>query len=136
MYGQAVIQIETEIQNSLSKTRNILIVDDEDAICSVLDQLLSNSGNKVKTVNKGTDALDIVKSESFDPVLCDLAMPGISGYEAIEVLNKLEKRPKIGIITGCGENVDTAAEGMNVDFIARKPFDFSELAKQMNSLGF
>jgi len=114
----------------------ILVVDDEDAICSVLDQLLSNSGNKVKTVNKGTDALDIVKSESFDLVLCDLAMPGISGYEVIEVLNKLEKRPKIGIITGWGENVDTAAEGINVDFIARKPFDFSELAKQINGLEF
>ncbi len=118
------------------RSLRILVLDDEEAICAVLDQFITTSGNKVKTVNSGSDALDIVRSESFDLVLCDLAMPDISGYDIIEVLNKLEKRPKIGIITGWGEELNLKKEGMDVDFIARKPFIFSELTKQINDLEY
>ena len=123
-------------QELSERNMRILVVDDEDALCVVLDEFFSRCGNKVKTVNNGSDAINIVKSEEFDLVLCDLAMPDISGHDVIEALNKLEKRPKIGIITGWGEKLKPMEESMNVDFIARKPFNFSELTKQINDLEF
>ena len=123
-------------QELSERNLHILVVDDEDALCVVLDQFFSRCGNTVKTVNNGSDAINIVKSEDFDLVLCDLAMPDISGYDVVEALNKLEKRPKIGIITGCGKKLNSMEESMEVDFIARKPFNFSELTKQINDLGF
>ena len=123
-------------QELSERNMRILVVDDEDALCVVLDEFFSRCGNKVKTVNNGSDAINIVKSEEFDLVLCDLAMPDISGYDVVEALNKLEKRPKIGIITGCGKKLNSMEESMDVDFIARKPFNFSELTKQINDLGF
>ena len=126
-----------EPEQELSKRDlRILVVDDEEALCAILDQFFSMCGNKVKTVNNGSDAIHIVKTEDFDLVLCDLAMPDILGYDVIEVLNKLEKRPKIGIITGWGKKLNPMQECMDVDFIARKPFDFSELTKQINDLEF
>ncbi|HJO55538.1 MAG TPA: ATP-binding protein, partial [Candidatus Scalindua sp.] len=97
----------------------VLVVDDEDALCIVLDQFFPRYGNKVKTVNNGSDALNIVNAEDFDLVLFDLVMPDISGYDVIEVLNKLEKRPRIGIITGWGEKLKPMEEGMDVDFIVK-----------------
>ena len=128
---------DNEPEQELSERNlHILVVDDEDALCVVLDQFFSRCGNTVKTVNNGSDAINIVKSEDFDLVLCDLAMPDISGYDVVEALNKLEKRPKIGIITGCGKKLNSMEESMEVDFIARKPFNFSELTKQINDLGF
>ena len=114
----------------------VLVVDDEDALCIVLDQFFPRYGNKVKTVNNGSDALNIVNAEDFDLVLFDLVMPDISGYDVIEVLNKLEKRPRIGIITGWGEKLKPMEEGMDVDFIVKKPFNFSELREQINGLKF
>jgi hypothetical protein len=50
-------------------------------------------------------------------------------------LNKLEKRPKIGIITGWGEKLKPINDdGLKVDFIINKPFDFSELTGHINDV--
>jgi FixJ family two-component response regulator len=49
-------------------------------------------------------------------------------------MNKLEKRPKVGIITGLGDKLkSTDEEGYEVDFILKKPFKFSELTEQINN---
>ena len=62
-------------------------------------------------------------------------MPDVNGYEVVKMLNKLEKRPKIGIITGWSEQLELFdKEEMKVDFILRKPFKHIELAKQINEL--
>ncbi len=123
-------------QELSEKNLRVLVVNDEDVLCIVLDQFFSRYGNKVKTVNNGAGAIDIVNAEDFDLVLCDLAMSDISGYDVIEAINKLEKSPKIGIITGLGEKLKPMGEGMDVDFIVKKPFNFSELREQINGLKF
>ena len=113
---------------------NILVVDDEEAICKIMDSVLSEQGHKVKTVNNGTEAIDLSKNEHFDLVLCDLVMPKVSGYEVVKALHKLKKVPKIGIITGWGDLNFTEEDGKRVDFIIRKPFDFSVLSKHINDV--
>ena len=111
----------------------ILVVDDEERICNILDKFLSRDGHKVRTVDNGAEAIELAKSEGFDLVLCDLAMPNVYGYDVIKALNRLEKRPKIGIITGWGEKLKSLEEeGMKIDFIVKKPFDFSEIKKHIN----
>jgi len=65
--------------------------------------------------------------------LCDQAMPNVFRYDVKKVLNTLEKRPKIGIKTAWGEELNPIdKEGMKVDYIIRKPFNFSELTKHIN----
>ncbi len=119
------------------KVLRILVVDDVKKICNVLYEFLSESGHKVKTVDKGADAINMVKAEDYDLVLCDLAMPDVSGYDVIKCVNELKKkRPKTGLITGWGETQNTKEVGLNIDFIAKKPFDFSVLTKQINDLEF
>ena len=62
-------------------------------------------------------------------------MPEVFGYDVIKALNELEKRPRIGIITGWGEKLKPLDdEDLRVDFIIKKPFDFSELTKHINEL--
>ncbi len=123
-------------QELSERSLRILVVDDEAAFCNVLDRFLSRGGNKVKTVNNGSDAISIVKIEDFDLVLCDLGMPDVSGFDVIKFINESKKRSKIGIITGWREEQKPIADGMYVDFIVRKPFDFSELTKQIDALAF
>ncbi len=120
-------------QETNKKGLSILVVDDEVAICDMLDKFFSGNGHKVKTVDNGADAINMIKTEYFDLVLCDMAMPNVSGYDVVKVINGLEKRQKIGIITGWDEEFKpVSGDAFKVDFVVKKPFDFSELTKHLN----
>ena len=118
-----------------SKALSILVVDDEVNICEVLNAYLSSGGHRVKTVDNGADAIDITTRERFDLVICDMAMPHVCGYDVVKALNRLDKRPKIGIITGWDvKPKPTDYEDINIDFIIKKPFKFKALTKLINEL--
>jgi CheY-like chemotaxis protein len=113
----------------------ILVVDDEQAVCDFLSEFLSQEGQNIKSAYGGKEAIKLLKSESFDLVLCDLVMPEVGGREVIQKLDTLGKRPKVGLITGWSEELETfSKEDLTVDFIVKKPFEFSELSKQINNV--
>ncbi|GJQ58597.1 MAG: PAS domain-containing sensor histidine kinase [Candidatus Scalindua sp. AMX11] len=118
------------------KARNlrILVVDDEQYICKILNTFLSDEGQNVRCVDNGSEAIKLLKSESFDLVLCDLIMPEVSGYDVIKALKTLDKRPKVFLITGWNDKLEiTISDELNVDSIIKKPFNFSELSGYINS---
>ncbi|WP_162532439.1 hybrid sensor histidine kinase/response regulator [Candidatus Scalindua japonica] len=127
--------IKRQEQEIINKDLHVLIVDDEEPISRILDKFFSRNGNKVKVVNNGADAIELVNREDFNLVLCDIAMPDVFGYDVIKELNRLKKIPKIGIITGWEEKLKPIdEEGLKVDFIIKKPFDFSILEKKINAV--
>ncbi|MCP4254224.1 MAG: PAS domain S-box protein [Candidatus Scalindua sp.] len=135
--GDLVIPITSTSneQDAKCKDLSILVVDDEVNICELLNVYLSNDGHNVKTVDNGADAINITMRERFDLVLCDMAMPQVSGYDVVKALNMLDKIPKIGIITGWdGKPVPIEDKDINIDFILKKPFDFKVLMKHINAL--
>jgi signal transduction histidine kinase/CheY-like chemotaxis protein len=130
-----LIEATDQEQKIKSKDLRILVVDDDEDICDILDKSLSRSGHTVKTVDNGEEALGLIKSEKYDLVLTDMAMPDVSGHKIIKSLNEKEKRPKIGLITGWGKDLKCLdEEGMKVDFIIKKPFKLPELIKHINDL--
>jgi PAS domain S-box-containing protein len=132
---ETVSPITTPKPETKVKKLSILVVDDEEEICNMLDEFLSRSGHKVKAVYSGAGAVELAKRERFDLVLSDLAMPDVFGYDVIKFLNKLDKRPKIGIITGWdGKFKPMNDKEFKVDFIIRKPFELSVLTKHMNDV--
>lgn len=113
----------------------ILVVDNDTRTFRILEEFLCKKGYEVWSAYSGTGAVELLKNEEFGLVLCRYVMPKISGYDVIKILNKLEKRPKIGIITGLGEKLKPIdQEGIKVDFFIKKPFDFSELTKHINDV--
>ena len=68
-------------------------------------------------------------------MLCDWVAPEVYNYDVIQGLNKLKKRPAIGIVT-CweGEIISVKNGDLDVDFIARKPFDLSRLLRQISEV--
>ncbi len=116
-----------------NKNLRILVIDDEEKMCMMINEFFSRSGQIVKTADNGAKAIALARNEDFDLVLCDLAMPEVNGYDVIKAINKVGHRPKIGIITGWNEKLSLLEkENLKVDFVIRKPFNFSELAKQIN----
>jgi len=125
----------TQTQETKMKNLSILIVDDEQYICDFLSEFLSEKGYNVITVCSGNEAISLITRKSFDLVLCDMVMPETSGKVVIKALDILDERPKVGVITGWSSKMGQYNhEGLNADFILTKPFDLSELSKQINAL--
>ena len=113
--------------------KKILVIDDENEICIILEKFFSKRGCDVRSTYSGAEAIVLLKNEEFDLVLTDYVMPKVSGYDVAMFLDTLEKRPKIGILTGASELIGTKErEEMKVSFVMRKPFDFSELERHIN----
>ncbi len=115
----------------------ILVIDDEIEICNVLERFFCKRGYDVRSAYSGTEAIALLKNEEFDLVLSDYVMPEVSGYDVAMFLDTLEKRPKLGIITGSIELINTKEiEEMKVSFVISNPFDFSELTKRIDDTLF
>ncbi len=128
-------ELPVEDQNKKVKGLSILVVDDKKDMRTLLEEFFAKNGHIVKTADSGNRAIEVLKAETFDLVLSDLVMPDVSGHKVVDVLNSLEKRPKIGVMTGWSEKVETKDENeLNVDFIIKKPFNFSVLAGHVNDL--
>ena len=120
-------------QRIRTKDLSVLVVDDNKDMHSFLEAYFVDSGNKAKSVDSGERAIEVLETETFDLVLCDIIMPGISGYDVVAVLNSQEKKPKIGMMTGWSDKIEAKeGNGLNIDFIIKKPFELSVLADHIN----
>lgn len=78
---------------------NILWVDDEIEMLKPHHLFLEERGYTVEKANNGSDALDLVKSRSFDVIFLDENMPGMSGLEVLEVVKELKPELPVVMIT-------------------------------------
>ena len=115
----------------------ILVVEDEDALATLLQYNLEKEGYEVLLASDGEEALVSVDEKLPDLIILDWMLPKISG---IEVCRRLRQRPEsrnvpIIMLTARGEEsdrirgLDTGAD----DYVV-KPVSMSELAAQANSL--
>ncbi len=108
----------------VNKKASILIVDDEQVVCDLLHDELSDRGYLCTTALDGNAALAKLAMQEFDVVLLDIRLPGMSG---MEVLRKalIDHHNTATIMVTAVNDVDTAVEAMKLgasDYIV-KPFD-------------
>ncbi|TAE31995.1 MAG: sigma-54-dependent Fis family transcriptional regulator [Cytophagales bacterium] len=78
----------------------ILIVDDNNDICLLLERFLTKQGYKTASALKGDDGLALVRKDSFDLVICDFKLPDIDGLEMLRRIKVLSPSTAVIIITG------------------------------------
>lgn len=103
----------------------LLIVEDEEAIRRVLVKILKEDDCKyeIEEAEDGLKALDMIKSQDFDLVLCDIKMPKVDGVEVLEKTTKLKPDLPVVMISGHGD-LETAVETMRkgaFDYISKPP---------------
>lgn len=106
----------------------ILIVDDDNDICTVLSRLMKKEGFKPIIVNDGEPALKAVRSTSPDIMLLDMRMPGMDGSEVLSRVKDLDPELPVVIITAHGE-IKGAVEAIKAgahDYLT-KPFDHNDV---------
>ena len=87
-------------QRSAEKAANILVIDDDETICSLFKDTLEGSGHTVTTVNESSEGLELVKNQDYDLVFLDLKMPGMDGAELFRQIRLAKPELPVTIITG------------------------------------
>jgi DNA-binding NtrC family response regulator len=116
----------------MNDPQKILIVDDEPAICSGCNIILSENGYDVETALSGQKGLEKIANTSFDLILLDIRLPDITGIEILKKIDEKKIDTSVIIMTGHG-TVENAVEAMKngaFDFIT-KPFNEKELEKSI-----
>jgi len=106
----------------------ILFVDDQREMLSLVDEYLSCHGYSVTIVDSGLKAFELVKERDFDIVFTDLKMPEFSGLELLTAIKKYRPEIEVIIITGYG-SIESAIETLKLgcyDYL-QKPFKFERL---------
>jgi len=115
---------------------NILVVDDEEDICEILQYNLEKAGYKVKTVLSSEEALSVIPSEKFDLILLDIMMGGISGLKLAQLL-RVDYKSNIPIIFITAlDTEDDILKGFasgGDDYIA-KPFSVNEVVARVGAV--
>ena len=91
----------------------ILIIEDEEAIRRVLTKILKeeNSSYVMFEASDGLLAIEFIKNQDCDLILCDIKMPKMDGLEVLEATKKIKPDIPIVMISGHGD-LETAVETM------------------------
>lgn len=114
----------------------ILVIDDERSIRNTLKEVLEYEKHDVELAEDGLAGLELLKTKSFDIVLCDIKMPQMDGMEVLSKIIEQRYDTQVIMITGHG-TVDHAVEAIKngaYDFI-EKPLDLNRLMITIRNAG-
>lgn len=103
----------------------VLITDDDPGIRGLLATVTLQTGCTVDTAANGFEAMEKLRTRSYDLLLLDLMMPMMSGYDVVDQMKSMEKRPAVIVVTAIHDDEVTTnrLDGSVVSSILRKPFD-------------
>lgn len=107
----------------------VLVVDDEAIVLTVLREALRRGGYRVTTAASAEEAIDLMQKRRFDLVLTDKNLPGASGLDVLRAARGLSPAPAIVLITGYS-SFDSALEAMDIgaqDYIEKPIRDVEDL---------
>jgi two-component system probable response regulator PhcQ len=121
----------------IKPSRRILVVDDEEGVTNALRRSLRREGYEITACNDPKQALVLLKSETFDMVISDHLMPGMTGIELTKILH--DRYPDMMRLMLTGQpDLQMVIEAINHGEVYRfitKPWDDLEL-KVTLSLAF
>ncbi len=111
----------------------VLVVDDEEIIRNSLQRVLKEAGYDVVTAANGQEALDKMSQLKIKLVLLDIKMPGLDGFQVLDLIRKSSNVPVI-MLTAVKE-VTTVRDTLSLgaDDYVRKPFHTRELLARIQA---
>jgi len=117
----------------MAKRADILLVDDEEALCNAASKILVKEGYRVSFVHTAQEGLDKFSTEVVDLLITDLMLPDSDGISVLKRAKEIRPTIEVIVITGHG-TVEKAVEAMRLgayDFI-EKPLDKNQLLKTVS----
>ena len=114
--------------HDISENKRLLIVDDEENMRHMLTAMLKKFGYVVDSAVNGAAALNMISSETYDFILCDIKMPEMDGMAFLQAAGDALKETTVIMMSAYG-NIETAIDAMKngaYDYIS-KPFKSDEV---------
>jgi DNA-binding NtrC family response regulator len=108
----------------------LLIIEDEDTLCLSLQRVLAREGYEVDVADSAESAFKLLEKKSYDLIITDIILPGISGIELLTKYRKQNPSQKVIVITAYA-SLTTAVEAIKAgacDFVI-KPLMHDEMKK-------
>ncbi len=114
---------------------NILLIEDELRVADFVRRGLKAEGWVVEHASDGEAGLDILQDRSFDVIILDLMLPGLSGQHVCQKMRARENRTPVLMLTAL-DSTDERVAGLRLgaDDYLPKPFDFDELIARIEAL--
>ncbi|HVE71556.1 MAG TPA: response regulator [Thermoanaerobaculia bacterium] len=113
-------------------SRSVLIVDDDTAIRRLVALLLRKQSFDIEEASNGLEAIDRIRARHYDAIVLDLMMGPGSGFEVLDELRGLRPDDRcVVVLSASSERHLREADGPNVSATIRKPFDVTELVREV-----
>jgi PAS domain S-box-containing protein len=133
----AVLEPVTEDKTTAVPPARVLVIDDEPAVRSLMQNILTMDGHHVQLCASPQEAMALLNGETYDLVFSDVRMPGMSGMELHQLMiqTQPEMRGKIAFMTGDTSDTVTREylQTNNVPYIT-KPFNRKTLIDKVRQL--
>ena len=119
----------------MEKHRQVLVVDDEPSICSLMNVFLTQRGYQVQIANTGEDALVLFQDAIPDIVLLDISMPGMRGIDVLRRMKEISATCGVIMLSAYGDD-ETIQEALDMGAFCyiQKPMELTELNNRMQEL--
>lgn len=112
----------------------ILLVDDDEALCALLSEYLVNAGHEVRVSHNGHQGIRDAFVSHPDLIVLDVAMPGQDGWETLRHLRELSDLPVIMLTARDDETDVLRGFSLGADDYITKPFSFAQLAARIQAI--
>lgn len=118
----------------MSGHKRILVVDDEKDVLLIIKRTLEKWGYIVDTFYRPEEALGHFQKNrrAYDLILCDIRMPGMSGFEFATLVRQLDTNVKLLLMTAFEADsaaIKEALPAVKIDDLLKKPFVITEICK-------
>lgn len=113
----------------------ILVVEDEAKTADYLKRGLEESGYRVEVARNGVDGKYLIEEEAFDLVILDVMLPGLDGWQLVQVVRKRSAHTPVLFLTA-RDAVEDRVRGLELgadDYLV-KPFSYAELLARVRTL--
>lgn len=117
----------------MNKNRKIVIADDNNEICALVADILSQSGYSVDAVHNGYELLSYLEANNPAVIILDLMMPEKSGLSILGTIKQIAPYTRIIIYTGYGE-YENSVYARAADRFLVKGVDVDALVNAVNEL--
>ena len=114
---------------------SILVIDDEKVIRDSVSRALTEAGYNPSTAESLLEAVEKIKANRYDLIICDVMIPHIGGLELVDKIKTDPKYSSTPIILMTGMDRDIlGATVVSADAIITKPFESKELLGHVRNL--
>ncbi len=117
------------------ETMRVLLVEDEPHVAGIINKGLTENGFSISVALDGITGLEMATNNSFDVIILDIMLPGLSGMQICKQLRAVKNNTPILFLTALGttENIVAGLNAGGDDYLL-KPFKFIELEARLNTL--